>query len=65
MYLSDYKLAADAALLTPAERLSQSTRYLPAQEKEDWESLPEYHATPLDWDAFKAALFREIGRAHV
>ena len=59
VYLSDYELAADVALLTPVERLSQSTRYLPAQEKEDWESLPKYRATPLDWDAFKAALFRD------
>ena len=59
VYLSDYELAADAALLTPVERLSQSTRYLAAQEKEGWESLPKYRATPPDWDAFKAALFRD------
>ena len=27
VYLSDYELAAEAAHLTPAERLSQPTRY--------------------------------------
>ncbi len=59
VYLLDYELAAEAAHLTPAERLSQSTRYLGKQEKEDWESLPEFHATPPDWDAFKEALFRD------
>ena len=32
---------------------------MPAQEKEDWESLPEYCATPPDWDTFKATLFRD------
>ena len=35
------------------------TRYLGKQEKEDWENLPEFHATPPDWDAFKEALFRD------
>ena len=32
---------------------------MPAQEKEDWESLPEYHATLPDWDTFKATFFRD------
>ena len=59
VYLLDYELVADTALLTPAEHLSQSTQYLAAQEKEDWESLPEYRVTPPDWDTFKAALFRD------
>ena len=59
VYLMDYKMAADAAHLTPAERLAQATHYLGKQEKEDWESLPEFHATPPDWDTFKEALFRD------
>jgi len=63
VYLSDYELAAEAAHLMPAERLSQSTRYLGKQEKEDWESLPEFHSTPPDWDAFKEALFRDYPNA--
>ena len=50
---------ADVAHLTPTECLAQATRYLGKQEKEDWESLPEFHATPPDWDAFKEALFRD------
>src|SRR6266481_9194913 len=31
--------------------------YLGKQEKEDWESLPKFNATPPDLDAFKEALF--------
>src|SRR6266481_9837218 len=63
VYLLDYELVAKAAHLTPAERLSQSTQYLGKQEKEDWESLPEFHAMPPDWDAFKEALFRDYPNA--
>ena len=62
-YLSDYELAADAAHLTPAERLSQCTRYLGKQEKEDWEGLPEFKAIPPDWDTFKEALFQDYPNA--
>ena len=45
-YLSDYGLVAEAAHLTPAEWLSQCTRYLRTQEKEDWEGLSKFTATP-------------------
>ena len=55
----DYELAAKASHLTAANTLSQSTCYLEKQEKEDWESLPEFHTTPPDWDTFKEALFRD------
>ena len=61
-YLSDYELAAEVAHLTPAERLSQCTFYLGKQEKEDWEGLPEFMATPPDWEAFKEALYRDYPR---
>ena len=57
VYLTDYETAADMAHLTPAECLTQATCYLGKQEKEDWESLPEFHASPPDWDTFKEALF--------
>jgi len=59
VYLADYELSAKAAHLTLAEKLSQSTHSLEKQEKEDWESFPEFQATPLDSDAFKEALFRD------
>jgi len=59
VYLGDCKLAAEATHLTAANKLSQSTRYLEKQEKEDWESLPEIHTMPPDWDTFKEALFRD------
>ena len=59
VYLVDYELAAEAAHLTVADKLSQSTCYLEKQEKEDWESLPKFHATPPNWDTFKEALFRD------
>ena len=55
----DYELAAEPAHLTLAEKLSQSTRYLEKQEKEDWESLPKFKAAPHDWDTFKEALYRD------
>jgi len=55
----DYKLAAKAAHLIPAEKFLQSTHYLEKQEKEDWDSLPKFQAMPPDWDAFKEALFRD------
>ena len=59
VYLVDYELAAEAAHLTPAKKLSQPTCCMEKQEKEDWESFPEFQATPPDWDAFKEALFRD------
>jgi len=59
VYLADYELAAKAAHLTAADKISQSTRYLEKQEKEDWESFPKFQATPPDWDAFKEALIRD------
>ena len=61
-YILDYELAAEAAHLTPAEWLSQCTHYLGKQEKEDWEGLPEFMATPPDWEAFKEALYRDYPR---
>src|SRR5882672_729103 len=62
-YLSDYESLAEAAQLTPGERLSQSTRYLTEEDKDDWENLPEFEASPPDWAAFKEALFREYPKA--
>ena len=59
VYLADYELAAKAAHLTVANKLSQSTCYLEKQEKEDWESFPKFHAMPPDWYTFKEALFRD------
>src|SRR5467141_2399427 len=58
-YLSDYESLAEAAQLTPSERLSHSTHYLDEEDKDDWENLTEFEATPPDWAAFKEALFRE------
>jgi len=63
VYLGDYELAAEPAHLTAADKLSQSIHYLEKQEKEDWESLPKFHATPPDWDTFKEALFRDYPEA--
>ena len=48
-YISDYKSLAEAAQLMPAERLTQSTRYLTKEDKDDWENLPEFEATFPDW----------------
>src|SRR5882672_4913161 len=62
-YLSDYESLAEAAQLTPGERLSQSTHYLTKEDKDDWENLPEFEASPPDWAAFKEALFREYPKA--
>src|SRR5882724_4964044 len=59
MYLSDYESLAEAAQLTLAECFAQSTQYLTEEDKDDWENLPEFVDTFLDWDAFKQALFRE------
>src|SRR5882724_332523 len=53
VYLADYELASKATHLTVADKLSQSTHYLEKQEKEDWESFPEFHATPPDWTPSK------------
>src|SRR6266481_5202264 len=55
-YLYDYELLAEAAQLTPAEQLAKCTRYLERSIRMDWETLPEFQATPPDWKAFKAAL---------
>src|SRR5882724_12275635 len=62
-YVSDYESLAEAAQLTPAEQLVQSTCYLTEEDKDDWENLPEFEATFPDWDAFKEALFREYPNA--
>ena len=62
-YLSDYESLAEAAQLTPGECLSHSTRYLDEEDKDDWENLMEFEATPPDWAAFKEALFREYPKA--
>src|SRR5882724_6319251 len=48
-YLSDYESLAEAAQLGPEEHLAQSTRYLTGEDKEDWENLPEFEATPPNW----------------
>ena len=58
-YLYDYELLAEAAQLTPAEQLAKCTCYLERDIRMDWETLPEFKATPPDWKAFKAALFRD------
>ena len=58
-YLYDYELLAEAAHLTPAEQLARCTRYLESDIRMDWETLPEFKATPPDWKAFKAALYRD------
>src|SRR5467141_1349868 len=63
MYLSDYESLAEAVQLTPGEHLSHSTRYLDEEDKDDWENLMEFEATPPDWAAFKEALFREYTKA--
>src|SRR5882672_3977057 len=62
-YLSDYESLAEAAQLTPGEHLSHSTRYLDEEDKDNWENLTEFEATPPDWAAFKEALFREYPKA--
>src|SRR5882724_7734666 len=62
-YISDYESLAEAAQLTLAERLAQSTHYLTGEDKDDWENLPEFGATIPDWDTFKQALFREYPNA--
>src|SRR5882672_8440195 len=62
-YLFDYESLAEAAQLTLGERLSQSTRYLTEEDKDDWENLPEFEASPPDWATFKEALFREYPKA--
>ena len=62
-YLSDYESLAKASQLTLGDCLAQSTRYLTEEDKDDWENLPKFDATHLDWDAFKEALFREYPSA--
>src|SRR5467141_4765325 len=62
-YILDYDSLSEAAQLTPGECLSQSTHYLTEEDKDDWENLPEFEASPPDWAAFKEALFREYPKA--
>src|SRR5882672_10850410 len=62
-YISDYESLAEAAQLTPCERLSHSTCYLDKEDKDNWENLMEFEATLPDWAAFKEALFREYPKA--
>src|SRR5467141_4000487 len=62
-YLSDYESLAEAAQLTLGKCLSHSTCYLTEEDKDDWENLPEFEATPPDWATFKEALFREYPKA--
>jgi len=45
--------------LTLGKHLAQSTHYLTKEDKDDWENLPEFGPTLLDWDMFKQDLFRE------
>ena len=42
-----------------AKNLLQSSCYLEKQEKEDWESFPEFQAMLHDWDTVKEALYRD------
>ena len=58
-YLYDYELLAEVAQLSPVEHLSKCTRYLERDVRMDWETLPEFKATPPNWKAFKTALFRD------
>src|SRR6266481_7867192 len=58
-YLYDYELLAEATQLTPAEQLAKCTQYLERSIRMDWETLPKFQATPPNWKAFKAALFRD------
>src|SRR5882672_10670055 len=62
-YLSDYESLAEAAQLTPGECLSQLTCYLTEEDKDNWENLPEFEASPPYWATFKEALFREYPKA--
>src|SRR5882724_9803154 len=58
-YLYDYDLLEEAAQLNPVDQLAKCTRYLERDIRMDWETLLEFKATPPDWKAFKAALFRD------
>jgi len=62
-YLSDYESLDEATHLTLGKYLAQSTCYLTEEDKDDWDNLPKFNATPPDWDAFKEALFREYPSA--
>src|SRR5882672_6715049 len=62
-YLLDYESLAEAAQLTPGERLSHSTCYLDEEDKDHWENLTEFEAIPPDLAVFKEALFREYPKA--
>jgi len=42
-----------------AEQLEKCTHYLERNVRMDWETLLDFKATPPDWKAFKAALFRD------
>ena len=57
-YLFDYELLEEVAQLNPVDQLAKCTHYLERDIKMDWETLPEFKATPPDWKAFKAALVR-------
>ena len=37
--------------------------YLSEEDKDNWENLPKFEATPPDWVTFKEALFREYPKA--
>ena len=58
-YLYYYGLLSEAAQLTPADQLAKCTFYLERDVRMDWETLPEFKATPPYWEAFKMALFRD------
>src|SRR5882724_8785941 len=55
-YLYNYELLEEAAQLNP---LVKCTCYLERDIRMDWETLPEFKATPSDLKAFKVALFRD------
>jgi len=49
--------------LSPKEYLVPSTHYLTGEDKEDWEILLEFEASPPNWISFKEALFWEYPKA--
>jgi len=58
-YLFDYELLEEVAQLNPVDQLAKCTHYLERDIRMDWETLLEFKATPPDWKAFNAALFRD------
>jgi hypothetical protein len=55
-YFLDFKILADAAQLTEADKVINAAQYAPVQEKDVWMSLPEFNATPPNYQKFKEAI---------